>query len=227
MTFEDPHSSARRTVPGLFITFEGGEGSGKSTQIRMLAQRLREGGLTVRTVREPGGTVVGEAVRTLLLDPEHEGLDARAELLLYEASRAQHVAQVIAPALAAGEIVLCDRYTDSSLAYQGHGRGLPVTEVATLNQIASGGLAPERTLLLDIEPELGIQRATAVAVDRLERESLAFHERVREGFLSVARAEPDRVRVIDASGSVAEVAERVLEAVSDMPVITAALGQQD
>ena len=201
---------------GVFITFEGGEGCGKSTQLRILARRLEAAGVPVRSLREPGGTVVGEAVRGLLLDPETTGLDAFAELLLYEASRAQLVAEVIEPALESGEIVLCDRFADSSMAYQGHARGLPLVEVAALNDIATGGLSADRTVLLDIEPALGVRRATYEGADRLEGEDLAFHERVRAGFLAIAAEEPDRVRVVDASGDVETVAARVFAALSDV-----------
>ena len=201
---------------GIFITFEGGEGCGKSTQQRLLARRLEAAGLTVRSLREPGGTIVGEAVRSVLLDPEHSGLDATAEVLLYEAARAQLVAEVIEPALEAGEIVLCDRYFDSSTAYQGHARGLPLDQIESLNRIATGGLLPDRTLLLDIDAVLGIQRATSNGADRLEAEDIAFHERVRAGFLQIAAENPDRVRVIDASGEVEDVAVRVADAVTDL-----------
>lgn len=201
---------------GIFITFEGGEGCGKSTQQRLLARRLEAAGLTVRTLREPGGTVVGEAVRSVLLDPEHSGLDATAEVLLYEAARAQLIAEVIEPALAAGEIVLCDRYFDSSTAYQGHARGLPLAQIEQLNRIATGGLMPDRTLLLDIDAVLGIQRATSRGADRLEGEDIAFHERVRAGFLRIAAENPDRVHVVDASGSLEDVAARIADELSDL-----------
>ena len=201
---------------GNFITFEGGEGCGKSTQQRLLTRRLEAAGLTVRSLREPGGTIVGEAVRSVLLDPEHSGLDATAEVLLYEAARAQLVAEVIEPALEAGEIVLCDRYFDSSTAYQGHARGLPLDQIESLNRIATGGLLPDRTLLLDIDAVLGIQRATSNGADRLEAEDIAFHERVRAGFLQIAAENSDRVRVIDASGEVEDVAVRVADAVTDL-----------
>ena len=213
-----------RLQRGAFITFEGGEGSGKSTQLHLLASRLESAGLPVRILREPGGTPVGEAVRALLLDPEHTGLDAIAELLLYEASRAQLVAEVIEPALESGEIVLCDRFCDSTVAYQGFGRGLPLADVTALNAIATGGLAPDRTVLLDIDPELGLSRATAHGADRLESEDIAFHRRVREGFLSVATAEPLRVRVVDASGDAETVASRVAAALADLPALSAAFG---
>jgi len=201
---------------GIFITFEGGEGCGKSTQQRMLARRLEAAGHSVRTLREPGGTIVGEAVRTLLLDPEHAGLDPIAEVLLYEASRAQLIAEVIEPALEAGEVVLCDRFFDSSTAYQGHARGLPLAQIESLNRIATGGLLPDRTLLLDIDAVLGIQRATSNGADRLEAEDIAFHERVRAGFLRVAAENPERVHVVDASGSVEDVAARVADELSDL-----------
>ena len=209
---------------GVFITFEGGEGSGKSTQLKLLAQRLEAVGVPVRTLREPGGTVVGEAVRTILLDPEHSGLDDTAEILLYEAARAQLVAEVIEPALEAGEVVLCDRFYDSTTAYQGHARGIDLDEVATLNRAATGGLAPDRTVVLDIDPRLGIERATSHGADRLEGEDLAFHDAVRAGFLAIAAEEPSRVRVVDADGSVAEVSERIEAALRDVPVIAVALG---
>ena len=201
---------------GIFITFEGGEGCGKSTQLRLLARRLESAGLMVRSLREPGGTIVGEAVRTVLLDPEHIGLDAVAELLLYEAARAQLVAEVIVPALAAGEVVLCDRYFDSSTAYQGHARGLPLEQIESLNRIATGGLIPDRTLLLDIDAAHGVQRATHGGADRLEGEDNAFHERVRAGFLAIAAKNPDRVRVIDADATVEAVAARIAQALSDL-----------
>ncbi|NTW28699.1 MAG: dTMP kinase [Coriobacteriia bacterium] len=211
-------------VRGAFITFEGGEGSGKSTQLRRIASRLVNAGLAVRVVREPGGTAVGEAVRGILLDPDSSGLDGLAELMLYEASRAQLVCEVIETALAAGEIVLCDRFCDSTTAYQGFGRGLSLDHIASLNAIATDGLVPDRTVLLDIDPEIGLARATALGADRLEGEDLAFHRRVREGFLRVAVAEPDRVRVVDASGDPSTVAVRVAEALADLPALAAALG---
>lgn len=193
---------------GVFITLEGGEGCGKSTQAALLAGRLREAGIDVLAVREPGGTPVGEGIRSLLLDPATAGLDPLAELLLYEASRAQHVSAVIEPGLSAGRIVVCDRFADSSLAYQGHGRGLDLAMVARLNAIATRGLAPDLTLLLDVEPAEGVGRATHGGADRLEREALAFHERVRAGFASIAAAEPARIRLVPA-GTRDEVAAAV------------------
>lgn len=204
---------------GVFVTFEGGEGSGKSTQLRIVARALESTGLLVRPLREPGGTAVGEAVRAVLLDPEHAGLDARAELLLYEAARAQLVAEIIEPALDAGETVLCDRFFDSTTAYQGHGRGLPLDEIAALNRTATGGLVPDLTLVFDIEPVVGLERATRMGSDRLENEDVGFHERVRTGFLAIAAAEPERVVVIDAAESIESVSEKALRVVESHPAI--------
>jgi dTMP kinase len=216
--------SAGGIATGTFITFEGGEGTGKSTQIRLLAGRLEAAGLTVRVLREPGGTVVGEAVRRILLDPDHTDLGVSAEILLYEASRAQLVDEVIRPALAAGEVVLCDRFFDSTTAYQGYARGIDLARIDALNEAATDGLVPDRTLVLDIDPTVGIRRATAESTDRLEAEDLSFHVRVRDGFLAIADLEPGRVRVIDASGSAERVAERVADALADLPALAPRLG---
>jgi len=185
---------------GLFITFEGGDGSGKSTQIALLAEKLRALGHDVRTYREPGGVTPGDAgerIREILLDPAHVELDVRAELLLYEASRAQLVAVHYRPALSEGAIVLCDRYADSSVAYQGCGRAvLPVAEVHELNRIATGGLTPDLTLLLDVDSVAGLAQATVEGADRLEQAGTAFHERVRDGYLAIAAEEPERVKLV-------------------------------
>jgi dTMP kinase len=210
---------------GTFVTLEGGEGTGKSTQIRLLADKLTAAGLTVRVLREPGGTVVGEAVRRILLDPDHAELGVSAEILLYEASRAQLVDQVIRPALAAGEVVLCDRFYDSTTAYQGHGRGIDLARIAELNRAATGGLIPDRTLVLDIDPIVGLARATAESADRLESEDLAFHRRVRDGFLAIAAEEPARIRVVDAAGNAEQVANRVSGALHDLPALAPWLGR--
>jgi len=210
-------------TPGVLVTFEGGEGTGKSTQIRLLAARLEAAGLPVLTLREPGGTRVGELVRDLLLDPAHGAMSARAELLLYEASRAQLVAEVIEPALAAGEVVLCDRFSDSTIAYQGLGRGLPLDEVRALNAAATAGLVPDRTIVLDLDAAHGLLRATGEGADRLESEEAAFHERVREGFRALAAEEPDRVRLVDATGTPEDVAARVAAALADLPALSGAL----
>lgn len=204
------------TGRGVFITFEGGEGSGKSTQIRALTRRLEAAGVAVRALREPGGTSAGEAIRAILLDPAHTGLDPRAELLLYEAARAQLVAEVIEPALAAGEVVVCDRFYDSTTAYQGYARGLDLEEIDRLNHAATGGLVPDATVILDIDPEAGLARATVGGADRLEGEDAAFHRAVREGFLAIAATERDRVRVVDAAGTIDEVTARVSHALRDV-----------
>jgi len=183
-------------MSGLFITFEGGDGSGKTTQIARLAAALRAVGCDVVTLREPGGTVVGEGVREIVLSPAHEGLSAMAELLLFAASRAQLSSTLIRPALDEGKIVLCDRYADSSVAYQGYGRGLDLDMVRSINAWATGNLVPDRTIVLDVEPHAGIAAATPHTADRLEREDIAFHERIRDGYLAMAAEDSDRIVVI-------------------------------
>ncbi len=210
-------------VRGVFITVEGCEGTGKSTQSEMIAEALRAAGMMVTIVREPGGTPVGEAVRGILLDRDNDVLDVRAELLLYEASRAQLVHEVIVPALASGGAVVCDRFIDSTTAYQGYGRGLPLDEVVRLNAFATAGLSPDVTLVLDMDPVEGLARATENGTDRLEAEEIGFHERVREGFLRVAEAEPERVFVVDAAGSREQVASLVLDALRRLPVLDTVL----
>jgi dTMP kinase len=192
----------------LFVAFEGGEGVGKSTQIRLAAEWLRSVGREVLETREPGGTPLGAELRRLVLDPDGQ-VSPRAEALLYAADRAQHVEQVIAPALAAGAVVLTDRYVDSTLAYQGAGRGLDDARVVT--EWATGGLTPQLTVLLDLDPELGLARAGARGVrpDRLESADLAFHHAVRDGFRALAAAEPARYLVLDATGSPEAVAAAV------------------
>jgi dTMP kinase len=184
---------------GRFVTFEGGEGSGKSTQLQRLAARLRERGFDPLVTREPGGTPVAEAIRALLLDPALEPT-AVAEALLMEAARAELVSTVIRPALEAGRMVLCDRYADSTLAYQGAGRGLDLDVLRGWNRVATGGLTPDLTLLFDLDPGLGLLRRGGAAgvPNRLDRESLAFHARVRVQFLELARAEPRRFTLIPA-----------------------------
>ncbi len=212
---------------GIFLTVEGPEGAGKTTQTRLLADHLRSRGRKVVCVREPGGTPIGEQIRTLLLDPGRREMDARAEMLLFAASRAQLVAQVIAPALRVGQDVVCDRYADTSLAYQGVGREIGMEVVRTVNAVATGGLLPDLTLLLDIDVAAGLHRARAETGahapsakgrtgDRMEQEMLAFHERGREGFLSLAQKEPQRIRVIDARGSVTDVQRAIQEAVAQI-----------
>jgi len=186
-------------MPGRFVTFEGGEGSGKSTQLALLKARLDRLGLDPVVTREPGGTPVAEGIRDLLLDPERRP-EPMAEAFLIEAARADLFAHRIAPALAADRIVLCDRHVDSTLAYQGYGRGLDLDLLRAWSTAATQGRIPDLTLLFDIDPAQGIaRRAAAGASNRIDREPLDFHRRVREGFLAIARGAPDRVVVLDAS----------------------------
>ena len=198
----------------MFITLEGIEGSGKGSVMAALAEYLREAGREALLTREPGGCALGEALRAQLLDMRNAGITPEAELFLYLADRAQHVHEVILPALKADKVILCDRYSDSTLAYQGYGRGRDVTLLRSLNAVAAGGLKPDLTLLLDLPAEEGLTRARARNVlenkveseGRFEAEDLAFHCRVREGFLELARHEPERFAIIDASRPLADVA---------------------
>ena len=214
----DTASGAR----GRFITFEGGEGCGKSTQIRLLAERLRAQGLPVLLTREPGGTALAERIRALVRDIGEDPPNARAETLLFLASRAQLVENVVRPALAAGTWVLCDRFADSTFAYQGYGRGLNLAELKALNAFATGGLMPDRTILLDVPPETAAARlrareqTTQTAADRMERAGDDFHARLKAGFLELAVAEPERFAVIAAEGSVESVAEKVWNSIRHM-----------
>jgi dTMP kinase len=200
---------------GLFVAFEGGEGSGKTTQARLTAIWLRDQGYDVVTTHEPGATKIGMRLRALLLDTTHAGMSAQAEALLYAADRAEHVVKVIDPALERGAVVITDRYTDSSLAYQGAGRGLPSGDVAWLNNWATDGRAPDLTVLLDMDPEQGLSRRTRSA-DRLEAEPVDFHRRVRAGFLDLARAAPDRYLVLDASAPVDEVSQQIRDRIREI-----------
>jgi dTMP kinase len=190
-----------------FITFEGIEGSGKSTQARLLAEHL---GPDVLLTQEPGGTSLGRGIRRLLLDPRDEAVDPTAELLLYFADRAQHLAERVRPALAAGRTVISDRYVDSSMAYQGYGRGLSLEAIRTLAAVATGGLSPELTVFLDVPVETGLSRiARRGGVDRLEAEVREFHERVLEGYRRLIAADPRRFVRVDGVGEARAVAERV------------------
>ena len=201
----------------MFITFEGPEGSGKSTQIQRIGAWLRETGRECIVTKEPGGTPISDRVRAILLDSAATGMDAMTELLLYAASRRQHVVEIIRPALQRGERVLCDRYTDATLAYQGYGRLLDLDRLQTLNQWATDGVKPDLTLLFDLDEETGLARAHArnagMVVDesRLELEDLRFHRRVREGYRSLAAAEPERFAIVDGIGSIEEVFARTIE----------------
>ena len=203
---------------GIFVTLEGVEGSGKTTQAALLAEELRRRGHRVTLTHEPGGTRAGEAIRAIFLDPA-VSLGTSAELLLVLADRAQHVREKLQPALTAGEIVISDRYSDSTIAYQGYGRGVDLKLVEQLNDLASGGVRPSLTIVLDCPVETGLMRARARArgnlrgYDRFEGEQAEFHRRVRDGFLAVARAEPDRVIVIDSAREPAVVSADILVAV--------------
>lgn len=203
-------------MPGTFITIEGGEGAGKSTIMRRVAAWLDERGHRVVSTREPGGTELAEKLRAILLDRNTVGLAGQAELLLMFAARAQHLAELIRPALERGETVICDRFTDATWAYQGGGRGLPREDIATLERLVHGDLQPDLTLLLDLPVEQGLQRASRRgAADRFEEESVEFLERVREAYLERAAAAPQRFVWVDAAGSVEAVwaqVERALQA---------------
>lgn len=197
---------------GLFISFEGVEGSGKSTQLSRSAERLRSQGWRVLETREPGGTPVAEQIRDVLLSRGNERLTALTETFLVMAARCQHVAEVIRPALAAGAIVICDRFADSTLAYQGYGRGIPLPSLRRLNQLATAGLQPDLTILFDVPVAVGLlRRRTHREVNRLDLESTAFHERVRAGFLQLARSNASRIKVIGGDDSPAAVADMVYE----------------
>jgi len=208
------------SVRGIFITFEGIEGSGKSTQVALLVRFLAARGADVLTTREPGGTRLGERVRDILLDPVSDPVPL-SELFLLEAARAQLVASVIAPALAAGRIVVSDRFADSSAAYQGTARALGADMVATLNAVACGAVVPTRTLVLDLPVEVALTRArsrptTTADNSRFEDEAIAFHRQVANGYREVAQREPGRVHLVDASGTPEQVHDRVLRELADV-----------
>lgn len=197
-------------MEGLFITVEGGEGAGKSTQMELIADWLAAQGRNVVRTREPGGTQLAETLREILLDKRNASLSSLTELLLMFASRAQHLDELIRPALQRGDTVLCDRFTDATWAYQGGGRGLPSSEIAALEQLVHGDLQPDLTLLLDLPIEKGMGRAARRGEsDRFERESLPFFERVRTAYLDRASAEPGRFAVIDAAGDVHAVWQQI------------------
>ena len=202
---------------GLFITFEGGEGCGKSTQIAALKARLEAMGKTVVQTREPGGTALGESVRSLLQhDDAGQGMSPEAELLLFAASRAQHVRELIAPAIAQGQIVLCDRFLDSTTVYQGVARAIDSKKVDTINQFAIGDTKPDLTILIDLPPEIGLARVHARSdgqLDRMENEAIEFFQAVRQGYLDLAKSEPKRFLVLDGSQTVEELETQIWQRV--------------
>ena len=188
---------------GFFITFEGTDGAGKTTQIQHLSAELRQAGYDICLTREPGGTPISEQIRDMLLNPDHSEMAATTELLLYAASRAQHVSEVIKPALEAGKIVISSRFADAMVVYQGYGRGLDLERINRLNRIATDGVTPDVTLVLDLPVEIGLQRVRERrgGLDRLEREKIEFHQRLRDGYRALAEQEPQRIKIIDAHAS--------------------------
>ena len=223
----EPSSPAPQSASvGVFIVFEGGDGVGKSTQIERASKTLSELGCEVLVTREPGGSTLGQKIRGLLLDSEPGSVSDRTEALLFAADRADHVATVITPALARGAVVLCDRYVDSSIAYQGVARGLGVEQVAELSSWATDGLLPDLTIVLDLDPAVGLSRAAQASQspDRMEQEPLEFHHSVRNAFLNAAALDPSRYEVVDASADLETVTQQVMVAVD--AVIRVAGGDQ-
>jgi dTMP kinase len=202
---------------GLFITFEGTDGSGKTTQIKLVEEYFRDNGYDVVLSREPGGTKVSELIRDLVLDPVNTEIVPLTEMILYAASRAQHVAQVIKPAVDAGKIVICDRFVDSSYAYQGCGRGVDLKTVADVNRVAIDGMIPDITFFLDIDPEVALKRRiNSTGADRIEQEKIDFHTRVYEGYKKMALLFPDRIKAINANKSVKEISLQINEYLKEL-----------
>lgn len=204
-------------MKGTFVTFEGGEGAGKTTVLHNLYTKLKREGYPVIATREPGGSEIAEKIREIILDTSHTAMDARTEALLYAASRRQHLMETVIPHLEKGGIVLCDRFVDSSLVYQGFARNIGVEAVRELNNFATEGITPALTLYFDIEPAQGLQRIAenkGREINRLDQESLAFHEAVRNMYLQLQEQEPDRIQQIDAGGTVDEVTEAAWQALS-------------
>lgn len=210
-------------MKGTFITFEGGEGSGKSTQARLLAGHLKQKGRDVLATREPGGTEIGDAIRAVLLNPEFSEMGNVTELLLLASSRAQNVHERIKPGLERGAVVICDRFIDSTLAYQGYGRNFDLKLLQALNRLATGGVTPDLTILLDLPVEVGLERARALEKkesksgegDRIEQLDIGFHRRLRKGFLELAGREPERFRILEVTEGIEATRERVFEIVEN------------
>ncbi|BCB95662.1 thymidylate kinase [Dissulfurispira thermophila] len=199
---------------GIFISFEGIEGTGKTTQAKLLSEHLTKKGYKVILTHEPGGTVIGNRIREILLHVDHREMSYMTELLLYNAARAQHLSEKIIPALNEGYIVITDRFTDSTTAYQGYGRGIDMQLIMSIDSIATGGIKPHLTVLFDLDVEIGLKRNKGInKVDRLELEDIEFHKKVREGYLKIAEAESERIKVIDASLPLEIVAQKVEEIV--------------
>ncbi len=202
---------------GLFITVEGPDGSGKTTQVRRIEKYFTSKGYEVVITREPGGTLIGEKIRQIILDKDHVEMDSITEALLYTASRAQHVAQVIKPAVESGKIVICDRFVDSSLVYQGVGRNLGVALIEEINRVAIQGIMPDITFLFKLSPQIGIQRKFSQGnEDRLEREKIDFHHRVFEGYMQLETLYPKRIRGIDASRTIQEIHEEIIGYIEEL-----------
>ena len=193
----------------LFITFEGPEGSGKTTQARLLVEYLRARGYPVLYTREPGGTEISEQIRHVILSTRNKAMQSEAEVLLFSAARAQIVAELIRPALAGGKIVICDRYADSTMAYQGYGLGLDLDALRAITRFATGGLVPERTFYVDVPVEVGLARRQRGEMNRLDQKEVAYHTRVRNGYLALIQAEPHRFIVIDGSQTIEQVQQEI------------------
>ncbi len=202
---------------GLFITFEGTDGSGKTTQIKLLEAYMKEKGYEVILSREPGGTRVSEIIRDIILNPENKEIVPLTEMILYAASRAQHVAEVIQPAVKSGKIVICDRFVDSSYAYQGAGREMDLKMIADVNRVAINGMVPDITFFLDIDPEVAIKRRiNSTGADRIEQEKLDFHKRVYDGYKKLSILYPDRIKTIDAANSVDDISAQIKEYIDEL-----------
>lgn len=203
----------------LFITFEGPEGAGKTTVIQKITERLEQENIDVLPTREPGGIEIAEKIRAIILNPAHTAMDERTEALLYAAARSQHYFEKVRPALDAGKLVICDRFIDSSLAYQGYARGIGVDEVLAINEFAIGKKLPDVTILFDLAPEVGLARIHAHGdreINRLDVESLAFHEKVREGYMLLVERYPERIKVVNADQNVEQVVEDVWSIICDV-----------